>query len=263
MGEIRSLVRESVNLMALTATATFSVRQHVERILGMKHPVVITFSPAKSNIYYTVRKCDSPTEAFIPMLEKLKVLGCDFPRTLIYCRKFSDCGSIYLFFKSFLGNQFTQPQDAPDLPQYRLIDMYHSCTDTVVKESICKLFTKQLNLRVVVATVAFGMGIDCRDVRQVVHVGPPEDIESYIQETGRAGCDGEISLAVLLCPKGSRHSIDLQMRGYMNNEDRCRRHALFSNFERYQYNVDKACSCCDICKTKCNCKECPISNFSF
>ena len=56
------------------------------------------------------------------------------------------------------------------------MEMYHSCTDPVVKESISNLFTKNSRLRVLVATVVFGMGIDCSDVRQVIHVGPPEDV---------------------------------------------------------------------------------------
>ena len=89
--------------------------------------------------------------------------------------------------------------------------MYHSCTDSVLKETISDLFSKKSHLRIVVATVAFGMGIDCPDVRQVIH-GPPEDLESYIQETGRAGLDGNQSLAVLLIPKGLRHTMDLKMR---------------------------------------------------
>ena len=46
--------------------------------------------------------------------------------------------------------------------------------------------------------VAFGMGLDCTDVCQVIHVGAPDDVESYIQETGRGGCDGNLSLATLL-----------------------------------------------------------------
>ena len=141
--------------------------------------------------------------------------------------------------------------------------MYHSCTDTVVKKSICDRFTKESSLRVVVATVAFGMGIDCPDVRQVVHVSPAEDIESYIQESGRAGQDGGNFLAVLLIPKGSHHNIDLGMRQYVSNKDKCRRHALFSEFEGYQYNVNNTCPCCDICKIKCSCTECPFSKFMF
>ena len=50
---------------------------------------------------------------------------------------------------------------------------------------------------IVVATIAFGMGVDCPDIHQIVHIGPPNDVESYIQETGRAGRDSMQSVAVL------------------------------------------------------------------
>ena len=58
------------------------------------------------------------------------------------------------------------------------------------KSVIVSLFTKPSHLRVAVATVAFGLGINCPDVCQIVHFGMPVDLESYIQETGRAGRDG-------------------------------------------------------------------------
>ena len=53
-------------------------------------------------------------------------------------------------------------------------------------------------LRIVCAMVAFGMGLDCTDVCQVIHVGAPDDVESYIQETGRGSHDGNLSLVTLL-----------------------------------------------------------------
>ena len=170
VGELRSLAHEAVNVMALTATATAVVRQEVEQVLGMKKPTVIALSPAKD---YSVRKCDSMSEGFTPMLEQVKALRCAFPRTKIYCTR-RDCGDLYLLFKEFLRDGFTEPMDAPDMPHFRLVDMYHSCTDSVVKQTITR---KESNLRIVIATVAFGMGIDCPDVRQVIHLGPPEDIE--------------------------------------------------------------------------------------
>ena len=58
------------------------------------------------------------------------------------------------------------------------------------------------------------MGIDCADVRQFVHLGPPDDVEAYIQETGRAGRDGQIAIAVLLLIKGARYEMDTTLHDY-------------------------------------------------
>ena len=70
-----------------------------------------------------------------------------------------------------------------------------------IVQHVCRhlhLFTKPSQLRVVIATIALGIGIECPDVRQVIHVGIQEDSVSYIQETGRAGRDGKPALAILL-----------------------------------------------------------------
>ena len=189
------------------------------------------------------------------MLEQLKLLRYNFPRTLVYCTRFSDCGDLYLMFKNFLQKEFTEPADAPDIAKFRLVDMYHSCTDPIVKDTITELFTKDSNLRVVIATVAFGMGIDCRDVRQVVHVGPPEEVESYIQETGRAGRDHERSVAIMVVLKGGRYKMGLSMRRYVDSS-MCRRQVLFSEFEGYEAFSERLCLCCDICIKLCKCGSC-------
>ena len=79
--------------------------------------------------------------------------------------------------------------------------MFTSCTPIGIKNQIISSFTKETTLRVVIATVAFGMGINCHSVKQIIHFGPPDTIESYIQETGRAGRDGSQAQAILLKKK--------------------------------------------------------------
>lgn len=150
------------------------------------------------------------------------------------------------------------------MPQYRLVDMYHSCTDPDVKDSILQNFSKSTSLQVVIATVAFGMGIDCPDVHQIIHVGAPESIESYIQETGRAERDGLQSIAVLLLVKGqTRHFVDVNMKSYIGNEVTCRREILFSHFEGDISNATSRCLCCDICLKHCTCKSCKTNLENF
>ena len=78
-----------------------------------------------------------------------------------------------------MGQEFTELCGAPtQLSKYRLLDMFTGCTDEAVKNQILQSFTKDSCLRVVCATIAFSMGVDCPDIRQVVHFGPiaPDDL---------------------------------------------------------------------------------------
>ena len=131
-----------------------------------------------------------------------------------------------------------------------LFTVYHSCTDPVVKETISDTFSssrQNSHFRLIIATIAFGMGVDCPDVRQVIHLGPPDGTDSYIQQTGRAGRDGLQSIAVLLMVKGMRN-ISKEMTCYVNSKT-CRRNTLFNDYEGYTPELRNHPMCCDICQS--------------
>ena len=169
-------------------------------------------------------------ETFDPIDKNLAQHRVQMPRMIVYCRRFEDCSNIYvILFRTLLGVNFTEPPNAPDVTKFRLVEMFTSVTDDYIKEDIIKLFTKPSQLRIVIATIAFGMGIDCGDVREVVHMGAPDDVQSYIQETGRAGQDGQAALAMLLVTPSKRHLKEECILKYMDNKTDCRRDKLFEN----------------------------------
>ena len=176
-------------------------------------------------------------------------------RVIIFCRSYDNAGYIYAYLTNRLGKEAVEPIGAPNLSRFRLVDMFTACTPKNVKETIIKNFTTvDSPLRVVVGTIAFGMGLDCPDVRRVIHWGPPSDLEAYLQETGRAGRDSLSSSAVLYINPNDLRSpfIEESMRNYCQNTSICRRELLLKDFE--SSNIEECASkidvpdCCDICK---------------
>ena len=171
-------------------------------MLGMHEPVAVVRSPDKINIRYTnieVKGNPCSHTIFKQLLEELQAKRTSLDRVLIFCKNKTDCSELYAFFQSNLGHNFTEPPGASvRIAEYRLVDMFFKGTEPAVKKSIIASFTKPSPLRVVIATVAFGMRVDCPDVQLIIHLGPPSDLESYVQEVGRGGRDGSDSYAVLL-----------------------------------------------------------------
>jgi len=163
VGEIRSLLPADVKVLAMTATATKTLCMKVAEVIGLVDPLVITVSPCKPNLIYAVANFTSLAETFTPLLLELTKQRTSFPRTIIYCRTHEHCSKLYRFFKSGLKGGFTEPPNSPTtISELRLVEMFTSCVDEEVKSQIIISFTSDgYPLRLVIATVAFGMGLDC------------------------------------------------------------------------------------------------------
>ncbi len=81
----------------------------------------------------------------------------------------------------------------------------------------------------VIATTAFGMGIDCPNMRRIIHWGLPTTVEEYVQETGHSGRDGESAVGLLYKGVGGRKATS-KIKAYVDNETKCRRRLLFQDF---------------------------------
>eukprot|EP00794_Sanderia_malayensis_P002933 gene2933-3390_t len=107
---------------------------------------------------------------------------------------------------------------------------------------------------VLFATIAFGMGVDCKNLHQVIHLGPPKGLDDLCRESGPAGRDGTQSHAVVLVyPRPAPKKMTKEMREYIKNDTICRREFLNKGFPGMFRKVTPLHLCCDICTQQCVC----------
>ena len=165
-------------VLALTATATPQVRQDVLRALGMREPEVVVTGFNRPNLTYRV----------IPTKKKEGKL----PLVLQTAREAGGSGIVYCFTRKECEEL------AAELRRAGLdAEHYHAGLDAARRSEVQERFMTD-ELSVVVATVAFGMGVDKPNVRFVVHAAAPPSLPNYLQESGRAGRDGEPATCVLI-----------------------------------------------------------------
>ena len=139
-------------------------------------------------------------------------------------------------------------------PRNRLVDMMHSGTPSSVKDYILDQFADQTKcLRVLIATIAYGMGVNCKGVTRVIHFGPSKSIEAYMQESGRCGRSGEQSDALLLYNGLNLKAADSDMKEYVQSST-CRRKFLLKYFGTSDSQFPSGHICCDICAESCTCQ---------
>ena len=155
---MRSLLPPSVNMMALTATASRMNRDIIMKTLGMhSHPKIIAICPCKQNITYHVSEFTTVQESFHPIAQSLRQHTVSAGRVIIFCPTVADCAELYLYFKSVLGVSFLYPPGAPDKSKYRLVEVFHSVLEPDHKQTIVASFSSTASpLCLVIATVTFG-----------------------------------------------------------------------------------------------------------
>ena len=96
----------------------------------------------------------------------------EFPKAVIFVRQYRDCSDLYLMIRHKLGSVFTEPPGYPDVSQFRMVEMYSRILTSEKREHVLSSFTKpDSKLRLVIATTVFGLGIDCPDIRRIMHWG--------------------------------------------------------------------------------------------
>ena len=230
-------------MIALTATATEQVKKDIIKNLGLKKPEIFTTSFDRKNIFLEVQPKKSGESQVIDFLKNHKNES-----GIIYCTSRRQVDELFVSLKK---------------KGYSVLN-YHAGLPDDMRGEHQQLFIED-KVKIIVATVAFGMGIDKPNVRFVINFDLPKSIEEYYQEIGRAGRDGQPAWALLLYTYADVHKIryfftdmadptkaEMKLKSMVNfaSGNTCRRKALLNYFgEKYEATTGEADGswCCDIC----------------
>ena len=170
IGTLRSILPKMINVMALTVTATKDTMDCVIQRLLMKEPLVVGTNTGCSNIKYVVKPLVSQEELWSELAHELLKERTKCVKTVLFCCTLTNLCKL----KRHQGKNKTEPPGLPNIVEFYLINLFTAASTADMKAKVLEEFCRSdTKLRLVIATSAFGLGVDCPDIGRVINFGAP------------------------------------------------------------------------------------------